>query len=174
MFETLGPLPLTVRTGSGKFHTYVAADETLPAKIWCGGEAAGDVRRLPSEYVVCPPSVHPCGEPYACLVDRIELEPLPAVWRAYLTEVQPAHDRQGEGFEWPDRISKGERHRTFFRWTRSLKASGHSLDDTIQLLKHANECICSEPLEEWHLVREIERAWSKPDRPDFMVEEGLL
>lgn len=173
LFDFLGPLPLTVETGSGKPHTYVAPDPTLPATIWVNGEAAGQVRRLPTEYVVCPPSVHPNGRPYRLLLDEVVLEPLPPAWRSYLAEAQPAHDRPGFPFDPPASISKGERHRTFFRWTRSWKAAGHSLPETLDLLKQVNEGITHPPLDEYDLERFVTRCFNQPDRPGFGTEAEL-
>jgi hypothetical protein len=171
LFEALGPLPLTVETGSGKFHTYVASDPSLPGTIWSpSGTAAGQVRRLPTEYVVCPPSVHPNGKPYRCLLGGIDLAPLPELWRRYLLAAQPAHDR-GEGFTPPDSISEGERHRTFFRWTRSLKLQCYTLDQVLDILKLVNEAITHPPLDERHLANFVTRCYDQPDRPGF---GGLL
>ena len=107
MFEELGPLPITVRTGSGKYHSYLVGDESLPAKIrWpsLGGTIVGEIQRHPGQYVVCPPSVHPdTGERYVWASDpREELSSLPSAWREHLTRDQgnqgavPAHVTEGD------------------------------------------------------------------------------
>lgn len=97
MFDKLGPLPLTVRTGSGKHHSYLAGDESLPAKIRWRGATVGEIQRHTGQYVVCPPSVHPdTGERYVWLSDPTEeLPSLPPAWREYLTRL-PAHVTEGD------------------------------------------------------------------------------
>jgi hypothetical protein len=103
MAEDLGPLRPTVETGSGKMHVYVRPVEGLPGRIFWNGARVGEIKRLPSEYVVCPPSLHPdTGRPYRWLVDpREPLPDLPAAWREYLCRDRPAfvpESRDG----WPD------------------------------------------------------------------------
>jgi hypothetical protein len=170
----LGPLPLTVETARGKHHSYVQGDVSLPGKIRLfDGLLVGEIRRKPTEYVVCPPSTFQGGR-YECLVDRIELAPLPEPWREYLrTQPKDAGER-GEPFSMPDRIDAGgdghvgtSRHETFFRWTRSWKASGFTIDEVLAVLLEANRCITHPPLEEDHLTRYIARCFNQEDRPQW-------
>lgn len=174
LFAELGPLPLTVRTARGKRHSYVAADPTLPGKIrLLDGRLIGEIRRKPTEYCVCPPSRFQGGR-YECLVDRIELAPLPAPWRQhFMAQPQDAAER-GEPFTVPERIDAGgngrvgtSRHEVFFRWTRSWKASGFTLQETLDVILLANQLITHPPLDEDHLRREVERAYNRDDRPEF-------
>jgi hypothetical protein len=86
MTDALGMLPPTVRTGSGKLHSYVAPVDGLPRYYFWRGEKVGEIARLPSEYVVCPPSIHPDrGRRYEWIVEpERELYELPVGWRDYL------------------------------------------------------------------------------------------
>jgi hypothetical protein len=88
MFATLGPLVVTVSTGSGKWHAYVRHEEFLPAKLTWHGRRVGDVQRGPNQYVVMPPSVHPeTREPYTWHTDPLaEIPALPDAWREHLCQ----------------------------------------------------------------------------------------
>ena len=87
MIEALGPLPLSVRPGSGKWHSYVRWEDGLPAKILWQGRTVGEVQRGPRQQIVIPPSVHPVtGRPYAWLGDPRAAPPaLPPEWRHHLS-----------------------------------------------------------------------------------------
>lgn len=110
MQGALGVLSPTVITGSGKFHVYVAHDQSqaaLPAKMRWRGKIVGECQRGPNQYVVCPPSVHPSGGVYAW-ADVPEFIPglpwglwLPPAWRAHLVKA----DR-------PDWLVPGDRRGT--------------------------------------------------------------
>lgn len=113
MMENLGPLHLTVTTGSGKWHCYLQYEEGLPAKIYWHGVLVGELQRGPRQYVVMPPSVHPSGGKYEWAFGIFfkgeliheDLEPLPETWRKHLkSEELPdyvARDRRGQPNEDP-------------------------------------------------------------------------
>lgn len=84
--EGLTPILPTVETGSGKWHVYLVASTNLPASIRWRGDVAGQILRLPTQYVVAPPSVHPdTGRPYVWLTDpSAPLPALPEDWTAFL------------------------------------------------------------------------------------------
>jgi hypothetical protein len=174
LFHVLGPLPLTVQTARGKHHTYVQSDRTLPGVIrLLDGRLVGEIRRLPSEYVVCPPSTFQGGT-YRCLLDRIDIEPLPETWRDHLRLQPQTSSERGEPFEVPERIDAGgngrpglSRHDVFFRWTRSWKAQGFTYEMTLETILLANRTITFPPLDDEHLRREVQRAWDRADRPEF-------
>ncbi|HXA95520.1 MAG TPA: bifunctional DNA primase/polymerase [Candidatus Dormibacteraeota bacterium] len=96
MFAELGPLVVTVSTGSGKQHCYFAHEPGLRAKLWWGGRKVGEVQRGPNQYVVMPPSVHPdTGRPYVWAADPLaSIPPLPVAWREHLA-AGPASDAFG-------------------------------------------------------------------------------
>jgi hypothetical protein len=86
MAHALGALCSTVATGSGKTHCYVRWLPDLPRYFFWQGQKVGEIARLASEYVVCPPSVHPgTGRPYRWLADPCDpLPELSAEWLAHL------------------------------------------------------------------------------------------
>jgi hypothetical protein len=92
MFEELGPLTHWVKTGSGKFHCYYAADSELPARMLWEGTRVGEIQRGPLQQVVMPPSIHPdTGDPYVWLVNpaTTRIVPLPEAWKQYLLDSRP-------------------------------------------------------------------------------------
>lgn len=95
MFEQLGPLPITVNTGSGKWHVYIEWQPHLPAKLKWNDRIVGDLQRGPKQQVVMPPSIHPNGHPYEWnrsldhakyVIPLPEVIRLPDSWRNYLME----------------------------------------------------------------------------------------
>lgn len=91
MMEALGPLPVTVVTGSGKHHCYVRWEPNLPAKILWMGRGVGEVQRGPNQEVVMPPSIHPkTGAAYDWVEGSEDPRPLPPKWRQYLQGLEPA------------------------------------------------------------------------------------
>jgi bifunctional DNA primase/polymerase-like protein len=107
MMEELGPLPLAVITGSGKWHTYFQYQDDLPPKIFWRGEKVGEVQRGPNQQVVMPPSVHPdTGQVYSWAQQELpEVIELPLSWLDYLrAEYRPSYvalDRRGHPEEEP-------------------------------------------------------------------------
>ena len=105
MVDELGePGKPWVRTGSGKFHCYVAWQRGLPAKLVWNEVKVGEIQRGPGQQqVVVPPSLHPdTGQRYEWLVDPAtqKLKPLPPLWHAYLYEpevYEPEHDARRNG-----------------------------------------------------------------------------
>jgi putative DNA primase/helicase len=90
MIDSLGqPAAAWTLTGRGKLHYYITWTADLPAKLEWLGVKIGEIQRGPGlQQIVIPPSIHPdTGKPYEWLVDpRTQpLEPLPGLWRAYLT-----------------------------------------------------------------------------------------
>ncbi len=83
MFVKLGPLDATVLTGTGKIHCYVQPFGT-PARIKWQGEKVGEIQRGEKQYVVCPPSIHPNGEPYQWRTEDYTIPQLPEPWLKYL------------------------------------------------------------------------------------------
>ncbi len=86
MFDELGPLPITVVTGSGKWHSYINWQPNLPAKIHWQGKLVGEVQRGPMQQVVMPPSIHPNGQPYAWNLRISGVAALPEAWVQHLLE----------------------------------------------------------------------------------------
>ena len=88
MFDELGPLPITVITGSGKWHSYIHWQSNLPAKIRWHGKLVGEAQRGPMQQVVMPPSVHPNGQPYAWNLRIQGVGQLPEAWQDHLSEAK--------------------------------------------------------------------------------------
>jgi hypothetical protein len=92
MVDEFGPLQPTVETGSGKFHCYVVHVPGLPRYYYWHGKKIGEIARLPTEYTVAPPSIHPITkQPYKWLVDpRGPMPPLTQAWHTFLlSQVAP-------------------------------------------------------------------------------------
>lgn len=87
MSAKLGDIPVTVKTGSGKYHCYFVYEEGFPAKLRWDSRIVGEIQRGPSkQQVVMPPSIHKdTGEQYMWLGDPCaELTFVPIKWREYL------------------------------------------------------------------------------------------
>ena len=106
MAVEVGPLRLTVQTGSGGFHVYAAPATGLFTQIRWRGVVVGEVLRGPHQQAVMPPSPYPGnkkkgippGGHYRWLVDPLEPVPeLPAAWLDYLrgTDV-PSYFKEGD------------------------------------------------------------------------------
>jgi bifunctional DNA primase/polymerase-like protein len=90
MIEDLGqPAAAWTLTGRGRLHYFAQWVPDLPAGLEWNGTKVGEIQRGPSlQQIVIPPSVHPdTGRHYEWLVDPVTqpIEPLPGLWRAYLT-----------------------------------------------------------------------------------------
>jgi len=99
MSAELCPLQPWVRTGSGKTHCYATPMAGLPPKIMWRGARVGEVQRLPTQYVVAPPSIHPSGGRYEWLVDPVltPLPGLPPAWVEYLARGEvPEYIQEGD------------------------------------------------------------------------------
>jgi hypothetical protein len=92
MMRDLGRLQPTVETGSGKIHCYVQSLPNLPRQFFWRDTKVGEIARLTTEYVVCPPSIHPeTARQYRWLVDPREPFPqLPSAWQEHLLRGRPA------------------------------------------------------------------------------------
>jgi hypothetical protein len=109
MFTDLGPLRITVETGSQKVHCYVKWIPDLCAKLLWKGKKVGEVQRGPKlQHVVMPPSIHPNGNPYIWAVDPIAKIPALSVeWQIYLggtTEEQARLEPLKHGFTLEQRV----------------------------------------------------------------------
>lgn len=110
MFQELGPLELTVETGSGKYHVYVQwVPDLLPKINWLGSKV-GEVQRGGTtllQHVVIPPSLHPTThKPYLWLTPKVQV--LPEGWLSYLTtsisEDRLRHEALKHDIDLPTRV----------------------------------------------------------------------
>lgn len=130
--------------------------------------------RNEGQYVVGPGSIHPSGRRY----DVVGLWPSTFAEIPQLSATFQFDDRpigviaSGEGFELPDAVYAGERHDVLFKWLRSLKALGHTLETVREMVSLANQEICKPPVQEDSTFRRwVERGWNNPDRP--LVTTGV-
>lgn len=155
-----GALPETsmALTGSGGRHYLYrtsrtnirpSANATLGVDVRCDGS-----------YIVAPPSVHPNGTPYEWWEDPRDTPVATANSQVYdfLDHVQRNggvdEDRpQGERFELPQRIKRGERDDTLMRYGFSLRGRGYSDDVILAMLDFANRERCDEPLDSRDIKR---------------------
>lgn len=176
LFTQLGPLVLTVQTPRGGHHCYFKPQVNFgPATITLQGRVIGQVKRLPSEYCVRPPSRSEKGN-WTWLSSGTDVpDVLPDAWQSYLYENNPEPsptDVPGERFRLLEEIGEGvakdigsgDRHRTLFRLARSMKARGYPDDVTLQLCARVNAVFCKPPLNPPYVQSYIWRVLKQPDR----------
>lgn len=88
-----GPLPRTrtARTGSGGLHYWFSYDGPVLGRLGAGLDIKSN-----TGYLVLPPSVHPCGEPYEW-IDRAPVAAAPGWMTEALTPRPRLHNGGGTG-----------------------------------------------------------------------------
>lgn len=156
-----GELPETATsiTGSGGRHLFYRTDRTgIHPSV--NPELGVDIRSDGS-YVIPPPSIHPSGEMYEWWADPRDVGIADADGAVYdfLDYVQRnggedefAKKPNGK-FRLPDKIPKGKRDNTLFKYASHLRAIGRSDEEIMTSAVGANLMRCEPPLDS----RDVER-----------------
>ncbi len=169
-----GELPETcvAITGSGgKHYLYMTDRNTIRPSV--NAELGVDVR-CDGSYIVAPGSIHPNGEPYEWSVSPDDCEVAQADGNVYdfLDHIQ-RNGGEEEGakprkrFALPEKIKKGERDDTLFRYAASLRSRGRSDEEIKMAVAGANATRCKPPMDS----SDIERICRQAAKLDTM--EGL-
>ena len=165
-----GPLLATATaiTGRHGMHCFYRADKTYHPSV--NRDLGVDVRGEGS-YVVAPPSVHPNGNHYEWNVGDApwerEVARVDANVDAFIDHVQrnggtgQDDEPQGERFQLPQRIRKGERDDTLYRYACSLRGKGYADDAIEAMVEKANAENCVHPLPANDIKRIIRQACKK-------------
>lgn len=159
-----GELPETAMaiTGGGGRHYLYRTDRTN-IRPSANHDLGVDVR-CDGGYIVAPPSVHPGGGEYEWWEhpDDTPIATADGAVYDFLDHVQRNGGRDedrpgGERFELPERIRKGERDNTLYRYGCSLRGSGYPDEVILAMLDHANRTRCTEPMD-YRDVKRISRS----------------
>jgi hypothetical protein len=148
-----GPLPATVEalTAAGR-HFYFR----LPTNV-CVGNSVGRIgphvdTRGDGGYVVAPPSVHPCGRPYAWSVDGGDAFLEPPAWLLELVAASGNSKAATSPEEWRtlahDGVAEGERNTSIARLAGHLLRRHVDPLVTLELALAFNDARCRPPLPE--------------------------
>lgn len=162
-----GKLPETwaQQTGSGGRQLFYRTSQ--PLKNSANSELGVDIRG-DGGYVVLPPSMHPCGEPYEWLVspDDCDIATADDNVFAFLDHVRRNGSADSEGqqqkFKLPDTIKKGERDDVLFRYASHLRAIGRSDEEISNAVYGANFKRCEQPLDSKDVDRIVRSACKYP------------
>ena len=158
-----GELPATATaiTGRGGLH-YLYRTGRTNIRPSVNHELGVDIRSDGS-YIVAPPSVHPNGNCYRWMDGCApwEREVVTADENVYdlIDHVQrnggtdDGQRQQPEKFQLPERIKKGERDNTLYRYGCSLRGQGYRDDVILAMLEKANRDRCTMPMEQWEVLR---------------------
>lgn len=149
---THGKLPETVKviTGSHGRHYYYRTSRKL--RPFANVELGIDLRAEGS-YALIPPSIHPNGELYefAASFDDCEIAQANDTVYELIDWITPRHAYDpatgtGERFKLPEKIGKGGRNDTLFRYACSLRSIHRGRDEIFNGLVGVNATRCEEPL----------------------------
>jgi hypothetical protein len=158
--EEHGPLTETVeaRSGGGGRHLYFAHPGEMTRNrvgIFPGIDLRGD-----GGYVVAPPSMHACGEPYCwtCSPESVRVAPLPE-W--LLNQVSDERVRPGHSLaDWRallrEGVAEGQRNNTIASLAGHLLWHGVDPEVAMELLLCWNQARCRPPLDADEVVRTVE------------------
>ena len=169
-FQQHGPsTPFVVLTARG-VHRYFRIASRQPKFIHRDGLTIEF--RNEGQYVVGPGSVHRTGAVYSAQEWSWRWEDIPFFPADFLFDDGSCGRRSepgqinGEGYEFPETVSQGERHAELFKLIRSMKALGAERETVRWLVTEANVNRCRPPLKEDATFESwFARAWSNPDRP---------
>lgn len=160
-----GELPMTsvAVTGSGGMH-YLYRTNRTNIHPSANAELGVDVR-CDGGYIVAPPSIHPNGRPYAWQ-DHPEDVPIATADGAvydFLDHIQrnggTDETRKDNGkFRLPEKIGKGERDKTLFRYASHLRAIGRSDAEILNAVMGANFMRCEPPMDSKDVQRVVKSA----------------
>lgn len=144
-----GKLPETWTqiTGSGGKQMFYRVSREI--RNSANGALGVDVRG-DGGYVVLPPSIHPCGEPYEWSISPEDMDVADADDNVYafIASVRSFHRGDGverERFSMPDVVDH-DRNNTLFRYASSLRSTGRSDREVELLVRDANARCCKPPL----------------------------
>lgn len=160
-----GELPETAEsiTGSGGRHLFYRTDRTgIHPSV--NHELGVDVRSDGS-YVIPPPSIHPSGELYEWWADPRDVGIAEADGAVY-DFIDYVQRNGGEDelkkpngkFRLPDKIPKGARDDTLFKFAAHLRAIGRSDEEIFTNVAGANVTRCDVPLEQSEVERIVKSA----------------
>lgn len=160
-----GELPETATsiTGSGGRHLFYRTDRTgIHPSV--NHELGVDVRSDGS-YVIPPPSIHPSGEMYEWWADPRDVGIAEADGAVYdFIDYVQRNGGQDElkkpngKFRLPDKIPKGKRDDTLFKFAAHLRAIGRSDEEIFTNVAGANITRCDVPLEQSEVERIVRSA----------------
>lgn len=147
------PETLTAITGSGGMHYFFRAHGPVKCSVnrTTGVDVRGD-----GGYVVAPPSVHPNGRTYTWEngPDEYAIAWADENVMAFVDSMRPRGS--GERFELPDRIGKGQRNDTLFKYASSLQSKGYPDDEIFDLVSLKNVKLCDVPLDDDEIRKIVE------------------
>mgnify|MGYP001600830688 CR=1 FL=1 len=79
----------------------------------------------------------------------------------------PPTDVEADGFKIPEHIGQGDRHETIYKFLRSQKARGASLEVALAGCHQLNKSQCKPPIEHGELDAYLRRVWTQDDSPAF-------
>lgn len=160
-----GELPETAEsiTGSGGRHLFYRTDRTgIHPSV--NHELGVDIRSDGS-YVIPPPSIHPSGELYEWWADPRDVGIAEADGAVYdFIDYVQRNGGQDElkkpngKFRLPDKIPKGARDDTLFKFAAHLRAIGRSDEEIFTNVAGANVTRCDVPLEQSEVERIVKSA----------------
>jgi P4 family phage/plasmid primase-like protien len=160
-----GELPETATsiTGSGGRHLFYRTDRTgIHPSV--NHELGVDIRSDGS-YVIPPPSIHPSGELYEWWADPRDVGIAEADGAVYdFIDYVQRNGGQDElkkpngKFRLPDKIPKGKRDDTLFKFAAHLRAIGRSDEEIFTNVAGANITRCDVPLEQSEVERIVKSA----------------
>lgn len=160
-----GELPETAEsiTGSGGRHLFYRTDRTgIHPSV--NHELGVDIRSDGS-YVIPPPSIHPSGELYEWWADPRDVGIAEADGAVYdFIDYVQRNGGQDElkkpngKFRLPDKIPKGARDDTLFKFAAHLRAIGRSDEEILTNVAGANVTRCDVPLEQSEVERIVKSA----------------
>jgi hypothetical protein len=151
---------LTSETGKG-FQFFFKADPVVQTSVKVLGEAIDT--RCNSSFVTLPPSVHETGFTYRWVTCG-GLADLPIRIRRTWQKNFFERGYQSQGIRLPAVIAEGSRNDTLFRYGRSLRKQGKSVDELKSEMTKANAFHCKPSLGSTELRRLIRNVWYLRDR----------
>lgn len=154
--------------GRGVHFYFRAPQPPTPAFIRRDGLVI-EARRA-GQYVVGPGSPHPAGCIYKVSHQWTwrwdDIPVLPSDFAFEDGSVRPVA-AEGASYDVPDTVAAGERTAELFRFLRSCKAKGLSVEMARFAVEQFNRTRCEPPKSDAWLRSWFGRAWSQTDRPGF-------
>ena len=160
-----GDLPETAVaiTGSGGMH-YLYRTDRNNIRPSANPELGVDVR-CDGSYIVAPPSIHPNGTRYEWQ-DHPEDVPISTANGAVYDFLDHIQRNGGQDetvkdngkFKLPERIEKGARDKTLFRYASHLRAIGRSDAEILNTVMGANFTLCEPPMDSKDVQRIVRSA----------------